>query len=97
MSICFLDQPEEPRKAGENLFLPDNWLYWNIRGYIDKDNSIQEIFLGNFLEVQWLGLRTSTARGLGLISGKRTKIPQTVQYVPTKNKQTKPENISNIC
>ena len=63
MSICFLDQPEEPRKAGENLFLPDNWLYWNIRGYIDKDNSIQEIFLGNFLEVQWLGLQGSTAWG----------------------------------
>ena len=76
ISICFLDQPEEPRKAEENLFLPDNWLYWNIRGYIDKDNSIQEIFLGNSLEVQCLGLRrTSTARGLGLISGKGTKIP----------------------
>ena len=62
MTLCFLDQPEEPRKAEKNLFLPDNWLYWNIRGYIDKDNSIQEIFLGNALEVQWLGLHTSTAR-----------------------------------
>ena len=31
---------------------------------------------GNSLEVQWLGLSTLTAEGLGSIPGQETKIPQ---------------------
>ena len=34
---------------------------------------------GNFLEVQWLGLRASTAGGTGLIPGRGTNIPQDAQ------------------
>ena len=41
--------------------------------------------LGEFPVVQWLGLRTFTAEGLGSIPGQGTKIPQAVQRGP-KNK-----------
>ena len=43
--------------------------------------------LGNSLVVQWLGLCTFTAKGLGSIPDWGTKIPQAAQW--SKNKQTK--------
>ena len=42
--------------------------------YIEKCK-IKDIFWGNSLQVQWLGLCTLTAKGLGLIPGQGTKIP----------------------
>ena len=44
--------------------------------------------LGNFLTVQWLGLNTSTAQGLGFIPGWGTKILQVKQHGPPKKKKT---------
>ena len=35
---------------------------------------------GTSLDIQWLGLRTFTAKGLGSIPGRGTKIPQAVQH-----------------
>ena len=36
----------------------------------------------NYLEVQWLGLRASTAGDMVLIPGQGTKILQAVQHAP---------------
>ena len=51
--------------------------------------AVKEENLGNFLVVQWLGPRTSTAGGTGSIPGQGTKIPQAVQ--PKKKKKRKKE------
>ena len=48
---------------------------------------IEVWFIGTSLAVQWLGLHTSTAGGMGLIPGQGTKIPQAAQ--PKKKKKTK--------
>ena len=42
--------------------------------------------LGNPLAVQWLGLHTFTAMGLGSLSGQGTKIPQAMQHSQKKKK-----------
>ena len=42
----------------------------------------------NSLEVQWLGLHALTAKGLGLISGQGTRIPQAVQCDQKQKKTT---------
>jgi len=39
---------------------------------------------GTSLAIQWLGLRTFTAKGLGSIPGRGTKIPQAVQHSQRK-------------
>ena len=39
--------------------------------------------------VQWLGLRASTAEGLGSIPGRGTKIPQAVRVAKQNNNQEK--------
>ena len=41
----------------------------------------------NYLVVQWLGLCAFTAKGLGLIPGWGTKIPQAMQLSQKKKKQ----------
>ena len=41
---------------------------------------IKEMFTGNSLEVQWLGLSAFIAEDLGSIPGQGTKIPQALQY-----------------
>ena len=38
--------------------------------------SLKTVLMGNSLVVQWLGLSTFTAEGLGSIPGQGTKIPQ---------------------
>ena len=38
----------------------------------------------NYLEVQWLGLRASTAGDMVLIPGQGTKILQAVQHAPPR-------------
>ena len=43
--------------------------------------------LGTFLAVQWLRLCASNARGVGLIPGWGTKIPQAAQYGREKKKK----------
>ena len=40
----------------------------------------KRILTGNSLVVQWLGLLTSTAGGMGLIPGPGTKIHQAAQW-----------------
>ena len=42
--------------------------------------------VGNSLAVQWLGLGTFTAEGLGSISGRRSKIPQAAWRGQKENK-----------
>ena len=44
---------------------------------------------GNSLAVQWLGLRTLTAEGPGLIAGRGTKIPQAVTSRVARPKKKK--------
>ena len=39
----------------------------------EKLEEIKRLVLANFLVIQWLGLHTSTARGLGSIPGQGTK------------------------
>ena len=56
---------------------------------------LDECIPGNSLAVQWLGLRASTAGGLGLIPGWGTKIPQAGAQPKTKKKYTK--NINSNC
>ena len=46
--------------------------------------------LGNCLAVQWLGLRASTARGPGSVSGLGTKIPQATYH--GQNQTNKKQN-----
>ena len=53
----------------------------------NKGNT-RETGRGNSLEVQWLGLRASTAGGTGLVPGWGTKIPP----VTWLGKQTKKRN-----
>ena len=40
----------------------------------EKLEEIERLVLANSLVIQWLGLHTSTARGLGSIPGQGTKI-----------------------
>ena len=48
---------------------------------------LEGLGVGNSLVAQWLGLRTSTAEGLGSIPGLGTKIPQaTCPLLPLKKK-----------
>ena len=46
----------------------------------DKKFHLKESYLGNSLEVQCLGLHTSTAGGMGLIPGQETKIPHAMWH-----------------
>ena len=43
--------------------------------------------IGNSLVVQWLGLWALTAKGLGLIPGQGTKIPQALWHGKKKKKK----------
>ena len=56
-----------------------------------QDNDEKEGRRGNSLAVQWLGLRTSIAGGMGSIPGCGTKIPQAAWcgQKQNKTKQTK--------
>ena len=45
--------------------------------------------------IQWLGLRASTAVGVGSIPGGGTKIPHAMQYGQKKNKKQKTKNNNN--
>ena len=65
------------------------------------DKSSQQIeyrrsILGNSLMVQWLGLGTLTARGLGLIPGWRTKILQATRCSQKKRSNILQHNKSHI-
>ena len=44
---------------------------------------------GTSLATQWLGLHTFTAKGLGSIPGRGTKIPQAVQHSQKKRRKAK--------
>ena len=52
-------------------------------------NEIKKAIPGNSLVVQWLGLHTLTAEGLGSIPGQGTKIPQAAQQKKKKEKERK--------
>ena len=54
-----------------------------------------EIWLRNFLAVQWLGLSAFTAMGLGLIPGQGTKIPQAV-WCSQKKKKGNVTKLTNL-
>ena len=49
-------------------------------------DDINNVILGNFLAVQWLGLCDFTAKGSGSIPGWGTKIPQAVRCSQKKKK-----------
>ena len=54
---------------------------------------------GNSLVVQWLGLCTFTAEGLGSIPDRGTKIPRATQHSPPpppKKRKAKKENLLHI-
>ena len=46
---------------------------------------LEYIYLGNSLEVQWLGLRASTAGGMGSIPGQGTRISRGMAKKRKKN------------
>ena len=50
-------------------------------------------FQGNFLAIQWLGLRAPTTEGLGSIPGQGTKIPQGMQCV-LRHKTTSQDKVT---
>ena len=58
------------RNQAEYHMLKNNFQVPHIEEMWDQDLS------GNSLAVQWLGLRTFTAKGVGSIPGQGTKIPQ---------------------
>ena len=47
---------------------------------INKFKKKKRTVLGNSLAIQWLGLSTSTAGGMGSIPGRGTKIPHAAQH-----------------
>ena len=51
--------------------------------------------VGNFPTVQWLGLRTFTAEGLGSTPGRETKVPQDV-WCSRKKKNVVKEDASRL-
>ena len=48
---------------------------------------IRDLFKKTRDTIQWLGLLTSTARGIGLIPDQVTKIPHAVQWGQKKKKK----------
>ena len=60
-----------------------------------KRRQFKNIHLGNSLAVQWLGLCTFTAEGLGSIPGPGTRILQAVQH-GTKKKKKVIQNNNNF-
>ena len=50
-------------------------------------------YFGNSLAVQWSGLGTFTAEGLGSIPGQGTKIPQAKTKTKSKTNQQQQKNL----
>ena len=61
-------------KIRKHLCVGNNYLYLRI-------------ILGTSLAVQWLRLFASTAQGMGLIPGQRTKIPHATKCGQKKKKE----------
>ena len=53
----------------------------------EREDVHLKIFIGNSLVVQWLGLRASTAGGMGSIPGQGTKMSRAAR--PIKKKKEK--------
>ena len=58
---------------------------------------IKEKVCGNSLAVQWLGLHAFTAKGLGSVPGRGTRIPQAVRCGQKQKKSGRPHILENIA
>ena len=53
--------------------------------------------VGNFLAVRWLGLRASTAGGMGSITGRGTKIPHAAWCGQKEKKKKKKAGVNCLA
>ena len=88
MDLIPVEKREPSYTVGGNV----NWCSYYGKQY---GSSLKKLKIGDFLTVQWLRLRASTAGGAGLIPGQGTKIPHAMQSKKEK-KKAKTKNRATI-